>query len=161
MVEKLYGEKSTKIMEAKKVEDFLTNVISEMKNETDKLENVIKEQKRQNEELKCASIFNEATKKMIYTDKERIASFMETFDVANSGDFKTKLNVVIEQFGKLSTNKSASKPVTKKRTKNINEAKITSAVKKNELLKEQVVKEDKNDEFAPVDPSMFDGNFFA
>jgi len=156
MVEKLYGTSTTDILESKKTEEFLINVISEMKKTNSKLEKRLVESKNVVDKMRCTLIFNEATKNMIYTDKERVAEFMESFDYSTSKDFKNKLDIVIEKIISLNENKKTVKDIKKTttRTLNINEKKISNAVKKQKLNETNV------DIVEEIDPNKFNSSFF-
>ena len=153
LVEATFGTKVSDVMEAKKTENFLINVISEMKKETERLERVIVEDANKLDELKCKIIFNEATTNMVFTEKQRIASFLEKFNHTDPADFGQKLKLVIEQFNALKANGTVVKTVETKKTANITESKLEGAVKK------QVINEGKNVvEQEVIDPDKYNWN---
>lgn len=142
LVEKVYGEKATNILEAKKTEEFLINVISEMKAENQKLETRLTESANTIKKMECKLIFNEMTKDVSHVEREKLAEFVATFDVKDTADFKSKLKMVKESFETLKSDKK--KVATKSTT--ITESTITNAVKK-QKLNEDVIEE--------IDPSIY------
>jgi len=151
LVEKMYGENLTDIMESKKSEEFLTNVISEMKKENDKLEQSLVESKEALKEMECKVIFQEMTKDNTYTEKAKLAEFVESFDYTTVADFKKKLTLVKEQFNNLKSD-SKKVPVAKKQIR-VNESKIEKAVKKN-VLNESI------EDIEEIDPDIFKSNLW-
>ena len=142
LVEKVYGEKATNILEAKKTEEFLINVISEMKAENQKLETRLTESANTIKKMECKLIFNEMTKDVSHVEREKLAEFVATFDVKDTADFKSKLKMVKESFETLKSDKK--KVATKSTT--ITESTITNAVKK-QKLNEDIIEE--------IDPSIY------
>ena len=151
LVEKMYGDNLTDIMESKKSEEFLINVIAEMKNENEKLETSLTEARESLAEMECTVIFQEMTKTATYTEKAKLAEFVETFDYNTVGDFKRKLSIVIEQFNNLK--KDSSKRPTAKKQVNIDEKKIVNAVKRNRI-------NESIDEIEEIDPGIYNSNLW-
>lgn len=149
-VEALYGTKITDINESKKTEEFLINVIAEQKKATETLEQKLNESKDKIKMMECKLIFNESTKNMTVTDREKIANFVESFEYNDSIDFKSKLGLIIESFQNL---KRTDEKVTKKSETKVNkldENKIKKAVDKVKL-NENVSEE----EMAEIDPNNY------
>jgi hypothetical protein len=142
LVEKVYGENTTNILEAKKTEEFLINVISEMKAENQKLETRLTESANTIKKMECKLIFNEMTKDVSHVEREKLAEFVATFDVKDTADFKSKLKMVKESFETLKSDKK--KVATKSTT--ITENTITDAVKKQRLNEEHIEE---------IDPSIY------
>jgi len=155
LVESMYGDSAGDLVEAKKTEQFLTNIIAEMKKANTRLERKLNESHNKNEELRFALLFNKETKDMTVTDRARVADFMESFEFKNGTDFKKKLKVVIEKFDNLN---SGTVKKTARNSKNIkiDEQKITRAVRK------QVINEstNSNDMVEEIKPSEFNMDFY-
>lgn len=137
LVEKVYGESATNILEAKKTEEFLVNVIAEMKSENQKLENRLTESADKIKKMECKLIFNEMTKDVSLNEREKLAEFVATFDVKDTADFKSKLKMVKESFESL---KKDNKKASPKKDTAINLTKIEEAVRK-QKLNEDVIEE--------------------
>ena len=163
LVEGLYGTDAKTLTESKRTEDFLVNVIAEMKKENDKLTKRLNESKEKVQSMECKLIFNEATKNLTLMDKEKVATFVESFEYKNPADFKAKLNIIVESFGSLKKGNEVRKPVADvpakapaKQNKPLNESLIDKAVKKQEMFDSNPVKD-----VEEIDPDSFNSYFYA
>jgi len=152
LVEKMYGNSTTNIMEAKKTEEFLINLLEGMKSENEKMERKLNEAKETVKEMECKIIFNEMTKDISFNDKDRIAEFVSSFEFKNTKDFESKLKLVKESFDNLK--KDDKKKNIVKNVK-IDENKIEKAVK-NQKLNENISESD----YAEIDPASFKSNLW-
>lgn len=134
LAKSLFKKDYKSLNESKETENYLINTIKTLKEDKDILNNQIKDLRESNEKLQCKVIFNENTKKLTMSEKERVASLLETFEYSNSTDFENKLKIVVEQF----------KYMDRKGSKKLEEKKNLERKIKGKKLTESVIVDDEN-----------------